>query len=169
MDPLVTIRLSAKAILWERILGAIIGAAVIVLSLAFTVPLPLLFILVGLLVVAGFLLHSWIRQRIATYRLFPDRLEVDRGIFTRNIDNLELFRVRDVGLRQGVLGRLMNFGDVYVHSTDSTAPDVHLVGIDDPRGFYQQLRELVTQSRALHRTLIVEEGGVMPEGAGPHG
>lgn len=161
MEPLLTVRLSAKAVLWERILGGLIGAAI---GLTYMVIWHWVVLVVAALVVAGSLLHSWLMQRIATYRLFKDRLEVERGIFTRQIENIELFRVRDVGLRQGVLGRAINFGDVYVHSTDSTVPSLHLVGIDDPRSFYQQARELVTQSRAAHRTLIVEESGPMPEG-----
>lgn len=96
------------------------------------------------------------------YRLYPERLEVEKGVVSRGIDNIELFRIRDVGLRQGILGRMLNVGEVYIHSTDASTPDLVVSGIDQPREFYQALRERVTESRAHRQTMIVEEGGRMP-------
>lgn len=118
----------------------------------------------GLFAPLGFLPIGWVffQARLAKlgteYRLFPDRIEVESGIVSRRIENVELFRVRDVSLRQGLFGQLGNFGDIHVHSTDATTPDVRVRAIDAPKEFYQSLRQLVSDSRAQHRTMIVEEG-----------
>jgi uncharacterized membrane protein YdbT with pleckstrin-like domain len=114
--------------------------------------------------VLGVYAYSRLVRISHSYRLYDDRLEIESGLFSKNIDNLELFRVRDVALRQGILGRIADYGDVYLHSTDATSPALHVRGIDAPRDFYQQLRQVVSDSRAKNRTLIVEEGQPILEG-----
>jgi uncharacterized membrane protein YdbT with pleckstrin-like domain len=118
---------------------------------------------VGILLVLAVFIYSRLVRLGTTYRLFPDRLEVESGLLARKIENVELFRVRDVGLRQSIYGRIGGFGDVYVHSTDSSTPDLHVRAIDAPQEFYQQLRQLVSRSRAGGRTMIVEESATFPE------
>ena len=118
----------------------------------------------GVLPALGVFAYSRMARLGTEYRLFPDRIEVESGLVSRKIENIELFRIRDVGLRQGLFGRMGNYGDVYIHSTDSSTPDLHVRAIDAPREFYQQLRQLVSTSRAQGRTVIMEEsGGFLPE------
>jgi len=152
-------RISDRAFTGHYVAAVLCGIGLAVgASLFFPIAVP-----VGVLPVAGVFAYSRLVRAGNSYRLFPDRLEIEAGIFTRKIENIELFRVRDVGLRQGLLGRLGNFGDVYIHSTDSSTPDLHVRAIDDPRGFYQELRDCVTQSRAQGRTVIMETGETTPE------
>jgi membrane protein YdbS with pleckstrin-like domain len=113
--------------------------------------------------VAAVFVYARLNRAGSTYRLFPDRIEVESGLIGRKIENVELFRIRDIGLRQGFLGRMANWGDVYIHSTDSSTPDLHIRAIDAPKEFYQQLRQLVSSARAQSRTMIVEESQPMSE------
>lgn len=152
-------RISGKAFLGHYFVAILAGLGIAVicfLSMPALAPL-------ALLPFAGVWVYAWLSQRSNHYRLFPERIEVERGILSRSIENIELFRVRDVGLRQGFFGRMADFGDIYVHSTDSSTPDVHIAGIDAPREFYQTVRDAVGSSRAQHRTLIVEGGAGLPE------
>ncbi len=162
-EPLMTRRHSMKALIWPLLLCVLLGVALSVAAivtglwwLGALAPLPLIYILVV----------AWFARLGAEYRLFQDRLEIERGVFTRRIENVELFRIRDMGLQQGFVGRLGNFGAVHVHSTDASAPAVVLPAIDQPREFYQSLRELVTQSRAHRQTMIVEGGQQLGAGDG---
>ena len=91
------------------------------------------------------------------YRLFQDSIEVESGLVSRRIENIQLFRVRDLGLAQSMLNRLAGVGDVIVTSTDQSAPHYRLRGVEDPRALYDQLRELVSRSQAARRTMIVEQ------------
>jgi membrane protein YdbS with pleckstrin-like domain len=160
-DLLVERRMSDRAFLAKYVLGVLAGVAMA--ALCFMIPVLHLFAFLGLLPVVGVFLYTRVARLGSTYRLYPDRLEVESGILGRKIENVELFRVRDVGLRQGLLGRLAGYGDVYLHSTDSSTPDLHIRAIDAPAEFYKQLRELVSNSRAQMRTMIVEEGKALPE------
>jgi uncharacterized membrane protein YdbT with pleckstrin-like domain len=102
-------------------------------------------------------LYAWLVRMSTEYRVFQDSLEVEAGIIARSIDNIQLFRVRDLGLAQGVLDRLLNVGNILVSSTDQSAPHLVLRGIDAPRELYETLRELVAKSQAARRTMIVED------------
>lgn len=150
-------RVSDRAFVGHYVAAAVAGA--IVLAVLFLtsalLALPFLIVLAPLPCLAVF---GWTRLQRAgsVYRLYPDRLEIESGILVRKIENVDLFRVRDVGLRQGVLGRMADVGDVYIHSTDSSTPDVHVRAIDAPKDFYQELREAVARNRARGRTMIVE-------------
>jgi uncharacterized membrane protein YdbT with pleckstrin-like domain len=161
MDLLAERRISDKAFVGHYLAAGLIGL-VIAVVLFFT-GLGLFAPVAILLPLAGMFVYSRLMRMSSCYRLFPDRLEIDSGIFSRKIENVELFRVRDVGLRQGFIGRMADFGDVYLHSTDSSTPDLHVRAVDAPKELYQQLRELVSESRAKSRTLIMEESPSLPE------
>lgn len=159
-EPLLERRHSGRALLGGWLVGGLL--TLLLVLAAFFFPLLLLPLILASPVP---LLWAWLRGRLlragATYRLYPDRLEIERGILGRRVENVELFRIRDLGIRQGLLARVLNYGEVYIHSTDASAPDLVLANIDAPRAFYQALRDKVTESRAHRQTLIVEEGHEM--------
>jgi uncharacterized membrane protein YdbT with pleckstrin-like domain len=101
--------------------------------------------------------YTWLVRLGVEYRVHQDSIEVDSGLVSRNIENLQLFRVRDLRLRQSVLGRLFGVGDIVITSTDQSTPLLTLRGVDEPRRVYETLRELVARSQATRRTMIVEE------------
>src|SRR5688500_11975152 len=117
----------------------------------------------GLVIVGGSLplvigfVYTWLVRISTEHRIFNDSLEVESGIISRRIENIQLFRVRDIGLKQSILGRMLDFGDISIASTDQSNPHFTLRGIDRPRALYQMLRELVAKSQAARRTMIVEE------------
>jgi hypothetical protein len=116
-----------------------------------------LIFLIGLLPLATGLLYTWLVQVSTEHRIFHDSLEVESGIIARRIENIQLFRVRDIGLKQSILGRILGVGDISIASTDQSNPHFTLRGIDDPRAVYDTLRDLVAKSQAARRTMIVEE------------
>jgi membrane protein YdbS with pleckstrin-like domain len=161
-SPITQRGVSPKAFVGHYLWAVLAGVVIAVLS--FLLPYPWQWLsVVGFLPPVLTFVWSWIARISTCYRLYPDRLEIETGILSRRIENIELFRVRDVGLRQGLYGRLADFGDVYIHSTDSTTPAIHVRNIDQPKEFYQQVRQAVTESRAQLRTMIVEEGASLPE------
>jgi uncharacterized membrane protein YdbT with pleckstrin-like domain len=154
LQPITTRRISDRAFIGHYAAAVVLG--LLVATGCFLVGFGL-FAPAGLLPLAWVFAQSRLARLDTEYRLFVDRIEVESGILSRRIENVELFRVRDVSLRQGLFGQLGNFGDVYIHSTDATTPDVTVRGIDAPKEFYQSVRQLVSDSRAQHRTMIVEE------------
>src|SRR5712691_11441482 len=122
-------------------LGATFDTGVRPLVIAVAGPVPLL---LGIA-------YSWLVRLGAEYRLYADSLEIETGLVSRNIDNLQLFRVRDLGLRQSLIGRLLGVGGVNVTSTDQSTPHLTIRGVAGPRALYDTLRERVAESQATRR------------------
>ena len=98
---------------------------------------------IGLLV----LLRAWYLVASVRYRLTTQRLFVQTGLIAKNLEEVELFRVKDVTLRQGVLDRLLGTGTVTVLSTDDTAPVLEIQGILHPLDAKERIRTAFRAAR----------------------
>jgi uncharacterized membrane protein YdbT with pleckstrin-like domain len=116
--------------------------------------------LVAIIPLAVSVAHSQLVKLTTEYRIFEESIEVEQGFIARKIENIQLFRVRDIGFGQGVLGRIFNFGSVTLASTDHSSPHLTLTGVNDPVKVYDTLRAQTAKSQAARRTMIVEGEGV---------
>ena len=103
----------------------------------------LLPVLIGLFL----LLRVWYRTAAVRYRLTTQRLFVQTGLVAKKLEEVELFRVKDVTLRQGFLQRLLGVGSVVVLSTDDTAPRLELAGIRQPLEAKETIRNAFRAAR----------------------
>jgi membrane protein YdbS with pleckstrin-like domain len=94
------------------------------------------------------LLLVWIRVKSSSYRLTTQRLFIRRGWLAKHVDELELYRVKDVVVDQGVLQRVLGYGTITVLADDDTTPTVDLVRISRPTEVKEMIR---TQYRAARR------------------
>ena len=94
------------------------------------------------------LLLLWIRVKSCSYRLTTQRLFVRRGWLAKHVNELELYRVKDVVVDQKGLQRLLGYGTITVLAADDTTPEVHLVGISRPTTVKEMIR---TQYRAARQ------------------
>jgi uncharacterized membrane protein YdbT with pleckstrin-like domain len=151
-------RVSYKGFAGLYLLLAVVSALIWWLGYAYATLIGgAIIFLAGLLPIVAGLLYTWLVRISTEHRIFHDSLEVESGIVSRRIENIQLFRVRDIGLKQSILGRILDFGDIHIASTDQSNPHFTLRGLDHPRALYQLLRELVAKSQAARRTMILEE------------
>ncbi len=75
------------------------------------------------------------------YEVTPDRIEWARGIFDRNVDNIDMFRVVDLKLRQSLLECLLGIGTVTALTSDETDPEFEFVKVNRCRALYDALKE----------------------------
>ena len=157
-DPLLRIRPSLRSFAGLYVVLGLVCVAIWWLGARFDTGLsPLVIAVAGPIPLLIGIAYSWLVRLGAEYRLYPDSLELQTGLIARNVDNLQFFRVRDLRLRQSLLGRLLGVGDVDVTSTDQTTPHLTIRGVANPRAVYDALREGVANSQATRRTMIVEE------------
>lgn len=157
--PLLQTRTSLKSFWGLYVVIGFVAAVIWIAGFAYDrVPVsgPII-ALAGFVPLLAGLIYTWLVRLNSEYRLFHDSLEVESGIISRRIENIQLFRVRDLALAQSMLNRIAGVGDITVTSTDQSAPRYRLRGVEDPRKVYDQLRELVSKSQATRRTMIVEE------------
>ena len=133
-----------------HVMGVIFGFVGLILAVwLFFASFGLLSI-VGLLVscIGGALVSwAWIKVVSTDYRVDTLRVEVERGILRKRIDNLELWRVKDIQFRQSLTQRILGVGDVVLVTSDATNPMIELRGIPTPRAIYDAIRDAVDAAR----------------------
>jgi uncharacterized membrane protein YdbT with pleckstrin-like domain len=83
------------------------------------------------------------RYRLTNYRLFKET-----GILSREIIEIELFRVDDVSVRQNLLQRIFNVGTITVIAPhDQIEPRLELMGIENPIEVKEMIRSSVRHRR----------------------
>ena len=75
------------------------------------------------------------------YEVSPDRVEYGRGIFSRKIDNLDMFRVMDLKLHRSLLDCLTGVGSVILVTKDDTDPLFEFEKVADPKELYDVLKK----------------------------
>jgi membrane protein YdbS with pleckstrin-like domain len=103
--------------------------------------------LLPILVGAYFLLKVWSRTRSERWKLTSRRIEVERGLLGKQVDTLELWRVRDVELRQTAFDRLFGVSSIRVTAHDGTYPALEIRGVPGDRTIYDRLMKAVMEAR----------------------
>ncbi len=97
---------------------------------------PLWLVLSGLMLGLPFLG----RQRITVTN---ERITITSGFWTKVRDDIEIFRIRDVVVKQSLYHRMTGIGDVVVKSMEGRTEETHLLrGVPDPVGVSEQIRNL---------------------------
>lgn len=99
----------------------------------------------GLVIVAA----RWIANLATTYEVTEDRLILHKGILIKSIDEIELYRVKDVRIDFSIVNQIANIGAISITSSDETTRDAPLVIRDVPqaRARREKLRDLVDTAR----------------------
>lgn len=91
------------------------------------------------------------------YKLTNQRLIMEFGFVGRRTEEIDLFRVNDVAVKQHAFERISGIGDIYVSANDSSSPVKYLLNIDDPDRVKDLVREAARQERQRRRVLIRED------------
>lgn len=107
----------------------------------------LIFVGIGLVLLPIVLFITWITTKTASYRLTNERLVVRRGWIAKSVQEIELYRIQDVTMNQGILQRIFGVGGVAVVSVDKTTPTLEIKGIADPESIREQIRKTYRTAR----------------------
>jgi uncharacterized membrane protein YdbT with pleckstrin-like domain len=102
---------SWRAIIGFYLKGILVAAIVGVLFKLFGAGSGTVFLVV-LVIVAGTVLAGFVRRVATTYTITDRRLNIRRGIVSREVQETRLERVQNVNYKQSVYQRLMQIGDV---------------------------------------------------------
>ncbi len=141
-QPLDTFRSST----WGWLRGTLVGWATLALCL----------VGVGLVIV----LIKWIENIGTTYEITEDRLVLRKGIFEKSIDEVELYRVKDVRLDFTLINQWAGIGTITIASSDETTRDAPLVirDVDNANARREELRRLVEAARQKRRVRELDVG-----------
>jgi uncharacterized membrane protein YdbT with pleckstrin-like domain len=106
---------------------------------------PLLLTLAALLIVA----FKWMDVMSTLYQVTPERLIVRNGIFMKSIDEIELYRVKDIRMDFSLLNQMAGIGNICLISSDETtrAGELVLRNVPKAQARREELRRLVDAAR----------------------
>lgn len=112
---------------------------------------------VGLVIIAV----RWLQNMSAAYEITDQRLIVKRGLVMKSIDEIELYRVKDVRVDFSVINQIADIGTITITSSDRTTQNMQFVLRDIPaaRERREGIRKLVDRARRQRgvRELDIDE------------
>jgi uncharacterized membrane protein YdbT with pleckstrin-like domain len=111
-------------------------------------PVYAICVLLSVLVVPIFIaVWVYLTVRFTRYELSQERLKLTTGVFSRQTDNLELYRVSDIRISQSFWQRMVKIGNIDLISTDKTTPELPLHSIRNHHEIADTIRTCVERMR----------------------
>jgi uncharacterized membrane protein YdbT with pleckstrin-like domain len=87
-------------------------------------------------------LYFWIRRSATHYKITTERLVVERGLFSKRMDQIDIYRINDYVVELPFSQRVMGNGNLVVTAMDTSNPVLTLAHLKtDVRELYEQLRK----------------------------
>ena len=149
------VRDSFRSSTWGWLRGTLAGIGTVVVALAGPALLigmagdwgawPLALTGLALLIV----IWKWFQNMAAKYDITEQRLIIRRGIFFKSIDEIELYRIKDVRMDFTLLNQWAGIGNICLASSDETTRvgDLTMRHIERARERREELRRLVDAAR----------------------
>lgn len=153
-----SLRPTMKMYLGRILLAVLVVAAAVALTVAIKAgpTVDRIIISSGLAIALALFLTVLYKKYSILYRLSTQRLFLVRGLVSRKIEELELFRVRDIQVVQSFWQRILKFGRMTVFSTDASAPKFEMLGVANPLKIKDAIRVHFRTARLRERVRPTE-------------
>jgi uncharacterized membrane protein YdbT with pleckstrin-like domain len=108
----------------------------------------------------------WLRAKGKHYRVTTQRIVVETGLFSKKMEQVDLYRITDYVVERPFGQRLLGTGNVVLEAIDSTSPVLRLDALrTDVVALYEKLRAATEASKHRRGVRVVDYGepGVHPE------
>jgi membrane protein YdbS with pleckstrin-like domain len=104
-------------------------------------------VVVPLLIAVAFGFGIGFYRKSIKFRVTTTVIEFERGVLSKRIDVLQLWRIRDVVYKQNLVDRILGIAHVEIVAQDKTNPDLEIVGMPASRQLFEQLRDSIEIQR----------------------
>jgi uncharacterized membrane protein YdbT with pleckstrin-like domain len=126
--------------------AALLAAAAIMVGGVFLAP-----VLAGLALPLGYVIWKYLVVRSHVYELTSERLRFTRGVINQQVDEIELYRIKDSQLHRLWWMRLTGLASVALETSDRTMPNLVIPAIPDGMEMRELLRKQVETQRDKKR------------------
>ena len=112
----------------------------------------------GVLLAAALIAVPVLFVRSERYRVSSYRIDYERGLFSKDIDTLELWHVEDLKFHQSFLDRLLGIGQITVIGHDATTPELLLQAIPNPRPVFDALKQRIITVKRQRGVIKLDAG-----------
>ena len=110
------------------------------------------------LVALGLFVWRWFENLASKYELTEERLVIRRGIIAKSVDEIELYRIKDVRINFSLINQIAGIGTIGIASSDETTRDGDLMirDVERAQARREELRRLVDTARQKRRVREVD-------------
>ena len=109
-----------------------------------------------LIVPIFFALARYLQTKCKIFELTTQRLKITSGVFTKITETLELYRVKDIEMRQPFLSRLVGIENVQMKTSDASSPFVLIDAVPSSVRLGDKLRHQVEIIRQQKRVREID-------------
>jgi membrane protein YdbS with pleckstrin-like domain len=107
----------------------------------------ILLVMIPLAMAAIFFAGMHFYKRSLRFRVTTTNIETERGLLSKKIDVLELWRCKDVRYRQNLVDRMLGIAHIEIFTTDATTPHLEITGMPASRKLFEQMRDSIQIQR----------------------
>jgi uncharacterized membrane protein YdbT with pleckstrin-like domain len=113
------------------------------------------------------LIYFYLRKSGTSYKITSQRIVIDSGVFSKSLEQVDLYRVNDFQVERPFIQRIMGTGNLKLLTTDKTNPEVLLWGIHtDVVELYERVRVAVAAAKQAAGVRVVDNEWEGPPKAG---
>jgi uncharacterized membrane protein YdbT with pleckstrin-like domain len=139
---------------WGTVLLLIAG---IVLAVLGTAGFGLYWLALSV-VALGIIAWRWLENLASKFHVTEERLIIRRGIIAKSVDEIELYRIKDVRINFSIINQIAGIGTISISSSDETTRDGDLVirDVERAQARREELRRLVDAARQKRRVREID-------------
>jgi uncharacterized membrane protein YdbT with pleckstrin-like domain len=110
------------------------------------------------LVAVGLFVWRWLENMASRYELTEERLIIRRGLIAKSLDEIELYRIKDVRISFSLINQIAGIGTIGIASSDETTRngDLMIRDVERAQPRREELRRLVDIARQKRRVREVD-------------
>lgn len=107
----------------------------------------IMLVLIPLAVAVIFFFGITFYRRSIKFRVTSTVIETEKGLLSKRIDVLQLWRCKDIRYRQNLVDRILGIAHIEVFAQDTTNPHIEIVGMPASRQLFESLRDAIEIQR----------------------
>ena len=119
-------------------------------------------VIIGAAIPLGYMIWKWLVIRCTVFEVTTQRLRLYKGVFNQEIDEVELYRVKDTTIHRPFVQRMFNLSTIHLATSDRTYPDVDMRAIHDGVTVREMIRkhvELIRDAKRVREVDFDSSGG----------
>ncbi len=97
------------------------------------------------------------KTRATHYKITSQRVVVESGIFSKRMEQIDLYRIVDYVVERPVAQRIMGTGNIVLEAMDKTTPEIKIEGIKtDVVALYERLRYATEQEKKRRGVRVLD-------------
>ena len=100
--------------------------------------------------------YAWLLHRGRRFVITADRIQCERGLLAKQIDNLDMWRVNDIRYHRGLIESIFGVGRIVILSTDPSDPVLVFGPVHNSRHLFERLQAAQRQADRRQGVVRVE-------------